>query len=309
LRLTFGWRYDRMAFDYTNHLDGATGNKAFDQVTPKIGATFDLRNDKGLYVNYSEGFSPPGLTSIFRKSANLSTGSEFCYNLEPAKFNNIEIGGWAAFLDNKIYTDVAVYRMIGKRELLNVRQQDNSTDYQSAGKTLHRGVEYGITYKPNSEWFVRFGGTNAIHRFEKFDLSIRNTDEIKDVDGNEMPQSPRWIANTEITYKPENIKGFRVSLEWQRIGSWYQDQANKIKYDDRGFLGLKGISYLNLRAGYEWKGLEVFTNVNNLTNELYANSATRGNSSTDRTIFTPSAPRTFVVGMQYTFIRKNRSTL
>jgi iron complex outermembrane receptor protein len=307
LRLTLGLRYDRMAFDYNNKLDASRGNKAFQQVTPKIGATFDLLNDKGLYANYSEGFSPPGLTSIFRRKANPYDGSEFYYNLKPAKFYNIEIGGWAAFFDNKIYADVAVYQMTGKHELLNVRQQDNSTDYQSAGKTLHRGVEYGITYKPGTEWFVRFGGTNAIHRFEEFDLSIRNTDDIKNVNGNDMPQSPRWIANSEVTYKPKYLQGFRLSLEWQRIGSWYQDQANKIKYDDNGFLGLKGISYLNLRAGYEWRGLEIFTNMMNLTNELYANSATRGNASNDRTTFTPAAPRTFVVGMQYTFNRKNKS--
>lgn len=309
LKLTLGLRYDNMAFDYDNLLDASSGTKAFNQITPKIGATFDLLNDKGLYINYSEGFSPPGLTSIFRKRANPSPGSEFYYNLEPAKFNNVEIGGWAAFFDNKIYTDVAVYRMVGHRELLNVRQQDNAMDYQSAGKTLHHGVEYGITYKPNQEWLVRFGGTNAIHRFERFDVSTRSTDEIKNVDGNDMPQSPRWIANSEVIYKPQYIKGLRMSLEWQRVGSWYQDQTNQTKYDDRGFMGLKGISYLNLRAGYEWKGLELFSNVINLTNELYANAATRGNAITDQTTFTPAAPRTIVVGMQYSFNRKNKSTL
>lgn len=306
LKLTIGLRYDKLAFDYTNQLDATSGKKSYEQVTPKIGATFDLLNDKGLYINYSEGFSPPGLTSIFRKNANTS---EFYYNLEPAKFNNMELGGWGAFFNNKIYFDMALYQMIGHRELLNVRQQDNSIDYQSAGRTLHRGIEYGVTYKPNDEWFFRFGGTNAIHRFEEFDLSTRSTDAVKNVNGNEMPQSPRWIANSEVTYKPKYIKGFRISLEWQRIESWYEDQLNKTKYDDPGFLGLKGISYLNLRAGYGWKGVEIFTNIMNLTDELYANAATRGNSPNDRTTFTPAPPRTVVVGMQYTFNRKVKTKL
>lgn len=303
LRFTLGLRYDKMAFDYENHLDMTTGQKSYEKVTPKLGLTYDLLNDKGLYANYSEGFSPPGLTSIFRKRP--ATGEPgFYYNLEPAKFNNIEVGGWAAFVQNKIYVDVAVYQMIGHNELLSIKKQDNSTDYQSAGKTLHRGIEYGVTYRPNDEWFIRFGGTNAIHRFENFELSNRSTDQVKNVDGNDMPQSPRWIANSEVTYKPRYIKGFRVSLEWQRISSFYQDQVNRVKYEDAGFLGMKGISYLNLRAGYEWKGIEVFTNVMNLTDELYANSATRGNAVTDRTTFTPAAPRTFVVGVQYTFTGK-----
>jgi iron complex outermembrane recepter protein len=302
LKFTLGLRYDKMAFDYTNYLDESSGSKAFEQITPKIGATFDLFNDKGLYVNYSQGFSPPGLTSIFRKKPTSSeAGSEFYYDLEPAQFNNFEIGGWGAFFENKVYVDVAIYHMIGHKELLNIRQQDNSTDYQSAGKTLHRGIEYGITFKPTEEWFFRFGGSNAIHRFEDFELSARSSDEVKNVDGNDMPQSPRWIANSEITYKPNYLKGFRISLEWQRIASWYQNQVNTVKYDDKGFLGLRGVSYLNLRCGYAIRGFEIFTNIANLTDELYANAATRGNSASDRTTFTPAAPRTFVLGVQYTF--------
>ena len=310
LKLTFGVRYDQLSFDYNNDLDSSTGSKSYEQVTPKIGVTFDLLHDKGLYANYSQGFSPPGLTSIFRKRSTPSPdGSAFYYNLQPTNFDNVEIGGWASFFENKVYADVALYQMIGHRELLSIRQQDNSTDYQSAGKTLHRGIEYGITYKPDNEWFFRFGGTNALHRFEHFELSAKSGDEIKNVNGKDMPQSPRWIANSEITYKPEYLKGFRIALEFQRIGSWYEDQVNKVKYDDKTFLGFRGVSYLNLRTGFQWRGVEVFGNVLNLTDELYANSATRGNAANSRTTYTPAAPRTFVLGIQYTFTAKNRSSL
>ncbi len=311
LKVTLGVRYDHMAFDYDNYLDQLSGSKFYSQVTPKVGATFDLLKDRGLYINYSEGFSPPGLTSVFRKrpASSYSAGNEFYYNLEPAHFNNIEAGGWASFLENRIFFDVALYQMMGHQELLNVRQEDNSMDYQSAGKTLHRGIEYGITYKPDEEWLFRFGGTNAIHRFEEFYLSHRSTDDIKNVNGKEMPQSPRWIANSEVTYKPNYVDGLRLSVEWQRISSWYQDQVNDVKYEDKSLFGMRGISYLNLRSGYQYKGFEVFANILNLTNELYANSAIRGNSANDRTAFIPAAPRTFIFGIQYTFTSKTTSSL
>lgn len=308
LKVTAGLRYDVMSFDYHNYLDASTGARSFEQLTPKLGATFDLLHDKGLYANYSEGFSPPGLTSIFRKRTNATPGNAFYYNLAPARFTNFEIGGWGAFFDNKIYLDAAVYQMLGRNELVSVRQPDNSTDHQSVGKTLHRGIEYSMTYKPDQAWLFRFGGTNAIHSFEDFVLSDSGTDVIKNVNGKEMPQSPHWIANSEVTYKPLYLEGFRISLEWQRIGAWYQDQVNRVQYDDRSFLGLKGVSYLNMRTGYERNGFEVFAKVMNLTNELYANAATRGNRSTDRTTYTPAAPRTFVFGIQYTFTGTTRST-
>ncbi|MGC3947856.1 MAG: TonB-dependent receptor [Chryseolinea sp.] len=303
LKLTLGLRYDNMAFDYENFLDSSTGTKSYGQFAPKVGVTFDLLNDNGLYANYSEGFSPPALTAIFRKrpAASSTPGNEFYYNLEPARFKNLEVGGWGTLIQSKLYFDYAFYQMTGRNELLSIRQPDNSTDYQSAGKTLHRGVEYGLTYKPNEEWFFRFGGTNAIHKFEEFELSNRSTDAVQNVNGKEIPQSPRWIANSEVTYKPRYLKGFRIAVEWQRISSWYQDQVNQVKYDDKTLFGMQGVSYLNLRAGYQWRGIEVYTNVLNLTDELYANAATRGNSTSDRTTFTPAAPRTFVFGVQYTF--------
>jgi iron complex outermembrane recepter protein len=100
------------------------------------------------------------------------------------------------------------------------------------------------------------------------------------------------------------LKGLTASIEWQRIGSWYQDQANHVKYHDVGLFGMKGMSYLNFRSGYKYKDFEFFINVMNVTNELYAHSASRGNSVTDQSTFTPAAPRTMVTGIQYNFSAK-----
>lgn len=302
LRFSAGLRYDRMGFAYENFLDKTTGTKQYGQLTPKIGATYDLDNGRGLYANLSRGFAPPGLTAIFRKNPTATTGQPaFYYNLEPAQFVNVELGGWASFYERKLQFDWAVYQMRGRNELLNIRQPDNSTDYQSAGRTLHRGVEYNLTYKPSNEWFIRVGGTNAVHRFDDFAISNRQTDAVRNLTGLDMPQAPRWIANAELTYKPRWVKGLRTMLEYQRIGPWYQNQINTVRYSDRGAFGAKGVSVLNLRMGYEWRGLDVYANVTNLTNELYAHNATRGNNPTDRTTFTPAAPRTLVLGIQYTF--------
>jgi iron complex outermembrane receptor protein len=310
LQVILGGRFDRLAFDYQNFLDHSAGSKTYQQATPKVGLTYDLGRGRGLYANYSQGFSPPGLTSIFRKrpvpaGTPADVPAEFYYNLKPARFFNREIGGWAALLANKVYVDVAFYQLDGRDELLSIRQPDNSTDYQSAGKTLHRGVEYGLTYKPTGELFFRFGGTNAVHRFEQFVLSTRATDAVQNVDGRQMPQAPRWVANTELTYKPRWVPGLRLAAEYQRLSSWYQDQLNRVKYDDRGLFGARGVSVLNLRTGYAWhETVEVFVNVLNVTNERYATAATRGNAPTDRTTYTPGAPRTVALGLQYNFIGK-----
>ncbi|WP_461050689.1 TonB-dependent receptor [Spirosoma arcticum] len=309
LRVTAGLRYDRMSFDYDNFLDKKSGTKSYEQVSPKVGMVYDLGRGRGLYANYGRGFAPPGLTAIFRLRPSVQQvagQAPFYYNLQPARFENMEVGGWFSALQNKLYADVSIYRLNGTNELLSIRQTDNSTDYQSVGRTLHQGVEFGLTYKPSSEWLVRVGGANALHRFEDFQLSVRQADAVKNLSGKEMPSAPRWIVNTEVFYKPRWLKGFRVAAEWQRLTPFYLNQINTVRYDNQGAFGARGISVINTRLGYERKGVEVFVNVLNLTDELYISSASRGNNATDRTNFSPSAPRTVGLGVQYTFAGKAR---
>ncbi|MGL4632497.1 MAG: TonB-dependent receptor [Leadbetterella sp.] len=292
LRVSLGGRYDIMDLDYVNNINSTSGNIVYNKVTPKIGATYDLGKSKGFYVNYSQGFSPPSLTAIFRPKPNTNP-VEFYTNLNPAYFDNYEIGGWASLLKNKVYLDLSLYQMNGRNELLSIRQPDNSFDYQSAGKTLHRGIEFGITAKPTKEFGFRFGGTTALHRFEDFQISNKSTDQFQNLADFEMPSSPRWTWNTEFSYYPKALKNLRTSLEWQYVSSWYQNQINTVKYE--------GYNLLNFRIGYKLKSVEIYSNVMNLMDELYANSASRGNNATDRTTYNPGSPRTFVFGVQYNF--------
>lgn len=295
LRFSTGLRYDIMSFTYDNFLDQSSGSKRYEQFTPKLGLTFDAGKGRGLYANFSKGFAPPALSAIFRKKPNTNP-AEFYYNLNPGQFSNYEVGGWASLWKNKVYVDIAFYKLVGRNELLSIRQPDNSTDYQSAGKTQHRGIEYGITIKPAKAYSFRFSGTTALHRFDDFLVSNKASDALKKLDGFEMPGSPRTTFNTEFSYYPGWLKNLRTAVEWQHSAGWYQNQINTVRY--------KGYDFLNFRIGYQWKGIEIFTNVLNLADALYATSVTRGNNATDRSTFTPAAPRSFVMGLQYNFTAK-----
>jgi iron complex outermembrane receptor protein len=118
-------------------------------------------------------------------------------------------------------------------------------------------------------------------------LSTKASDVLKNVNGKEMPQAPNFIANSEVTYKH---KGMRVALEWQKIGPWFQDQVNKVTYE--------GMSVFNLRIGYNYRAYQFFMNMLNVGDSLYATAATRGNNASDKSIYTPAAPRTVVAGVQ-----------
>ena len=128
----------------------------------------------------------------------------------------------------------------------------------------------------------------------------------QNVNGKEMPQAPHFIGNFELTYKPNWLKGSRIAVEWQRIGPWFVNQVNTKQYADEGFLGAKGVSVLNIRMGYTYKAIQVFANILNVSNELYATAASRGNNPTDKTTFTPAAPRSVNAGIMFDLFQLNQ---
>jgi iron complex outermembrane receptor protein len=290
ITITAGARYDNMKINYNNSLDKSIGTKTYNQPTFKGGVNYNPIQEVGFYSNYSQGFAPPGVTSIFRKKPNTNP-AEFYYNLEPATFNSYEIGGWVSILKNKLSFNYALYYMEGKNELLNIRQPDNSYDYQSAGETLHKGIEFGFNYNPSSQLGIRIGGTTSRHIFVDFQVSDKPSDPIQNLNGYEMPAAPKWIGNSEISYYPKWVPNLRASVEWQYVSSWYLNQINTAQYD--------GYNLFNGRIGYTYKSIELYANIINLTDELYATNVSQGNNTTDKPTFTAAAPRTFMIGLMY----------
>lgn len=297
LILTFGMRHDIMDLSYNNYINKSNGDQKYERTTFKGGLNFIINKNLSYYVNYSEGFTPPGVTSIFRLKPGTGgkTGipADFYYNLKPALFRNYEIGGYANLIGNKLTIDYAFYLLNGQNELLNIRQADNSFDYQSAGQTRHKGVEFSLNYYHSKQLQFRIGGTTAQHTYVKFDVSAKPSDPIKNLDGFEMPSAPKWSGNSEITYKPNWFPNFRIALECQYVSSFYQDQINTVKYE--------GYTIFNSRLGYTWKNFEVFTNILNATDKLYAYNVTKGNTTNAQATYTVAAPRTFMFGLQYSF--------
>ena len=295
LIVTGGTRYDQMKIDYYNEISKKEGVKKYDQFTYKLGVNFNPFSFAGFYANYAQGFTPPGASTIFETKAgtggNTGIPAQFNYDLKSAVFNNYEVGGWFSFLSKKLSLDYSIYLLEGENELISTRLVDFSTDYRSAGKTLHQGVEFGLNYKPSPQLNFRFGGAYSRHKFIEFVLPDRASDGVKNLNDKEMPSAPRWIGNMELSYYPKWLPNFRIATELQYISSFYQDQINTVKYD--------GYNVFNGRVGYAFKGVEVYMNVMNFTNKLYAFNVSRGNLSTSQPTYTAAAPRTFVFGLQY----------
>ncbi|RXK81048.1 TonB-dependent receptor [Filimonas effusa] len=284
VRIVTALRYDAFRYDYTNKLPAnkVTGAAStvnnFSRFTPKLGLTYNYRGI-GFYGNYSQGYVPPQLTELYSSTAVAPY-------LLPQTFFNYEVGGWLSLVSNKLYADWSIYLMNGSNEIISVLQPDNTTINQNAGNTRHKGIEYGLTYKTAAGLTVRFSGSGSKHAF------IRNVAGGINYNGYEMSGAPRFTGNAEVTYKPTWINGLRVSAEWQHVSGYYMDDLNKTRY--------KGYDVLNLRTGYQWHGLEIWTNVLNLFNQYYATTATAAFRASGTTYsYNLADPRNITIGLGY----------
>ncbi len=286
LRISTALRYDAFQYAFVNALPGSkvTGGPStitnYGKVAPKIGFTYNYHGI-GFYGTYSEGYVPPQITDVFGKTTNNAY-------LLPQTFKNYELGGWLSLVQNKLYIDYSFYLMNGTNEIINVRLPDNTTAPQNAGATRHKGIEYGIIYRPVEDLYLRMSGTNALHKFVNYVASGVN------YDGYEMPNAPHFSGNAEVVYKPHYIKGFRIGAEEQIIGRYYEDNKQLRTYD--------GFKVTNIRAGYEFGPAEIWVNALNVFNTYYATLATATVTGEKASYsYNLGDPRAFTLGLAYHF--------
>ncbi|GAB2976020.1 TonB-dependent receptor [Mucilaginibacter puniceus] len=291
LRVVLGLRYDRVHYNFTNGLPASNTRykqqetNDFNILAPKLGLTYDLGSNKGLYANYSVGFQPPETNGLY--------GSRQLTPLKQATFNNYEVGGWLSALDKKLFFELSLYSLEGKNEIITQLLPDNTTQNQNAGATRHRGIEYSLTYAPVNSLSFRFGGTNARHTYIDYSEVVSGTNVS--YNGKTMNNAPNWIANSEITYKPNYFKGFRIAAEWQHLDGFFTNPANTKTYS--------GYNIYNLRMGYNFKnkdinGAGIWFNALNITNALYATNVV---SNQYGDTYTAAPPRVFTLGISYSF--------
>ena len=283
LKFSASLRYDRFRYDHRNFLPPSSFSgspdavSTFDAFTPKIGFTYDLANNRGVYANYAQGFVPPQVSELYRGVQIPS--------LDPSVYNNYEVGGWYSLrLNDKLmgYGNVALYQVEATNQIISVQLDDGTRENRNAGEIRSRGVEYMIQLDFDQQLQFRWSGSFARHEFIDY---VENGSEFN---GNEMAQGANALFNYEVTYRPKQLPGLRLSVENQYMGPYWMDNANTTEYE--------GFSLFNLRSGYRFHGVDVGFTILNLTDELWS---PRASSSRFGTTFTPGIPRTWQVNLAY----------
>lgn len=300
LRVTAGLRYDHIDYHYDNKMaDGlliinpsstsfpvrynhpGDTSVSFSHLSPKLGATYAFNRKLNGFVSYRHAFRAPSEGQLFRPGRAINT-----VNLKPVKVDSYETG-LRGKNDSGMTYELSLYYMSKKDDILTYRHPDNSREVMNGGETSHQGIEGSLNIPLPKKLALSMSLSYARHTYEDW-----KPNATTDYSGNEMNSAPRLVANTRLMYRPSYLNGGRMELEWERLGSYWMDQANTHKYDGHDLLHLR-VNYL---LGKQW---ELYGRIMNMTDERYATAASY--SSSGNSEYAPGLPRTLYAGASYHF--------
>ena len=288
LHVSTGLRLDVIDYAYENHLSvvtegphrrAASTSRSFAHASPKLGMSYRLGTSSNVFASYRHAFRVPSEGQLFRQGSTNNT-----LDLKPVRAENLE-SGLRLRVTPDVDLEVSVYRLWKTDDIITFTDAVGIRITTNAGETSHTGIETALRLRPFQGLEVRGSFSYAVHRFESWRLS-----STADLSGNEMDVAPRVLAFASATYVPPFMQNSNIALEWNRIGSYWMDPENTVKYDGNNIVNLVA------NIGFPFD-LTVFGRLANLTNELYAEQATYNALRGEE--FAPALPRTLHLGVRY----------
>jgi len=304
-----------------------SGKHVFDRFNPSVGLTYNPYEAIGFYANYSESTRAP--TSIELGCANPS---------QPCRLPNSMAGdpdlkqvitenwetGFRGMLPGKVDWSLGYFNIINNDDIQFVAAPNTIANgfgyFKNFGKTQRQGIEASLDRKVE-DWSV---GANYTY----LDATYQSTETLNSQynlagttpgvegstitinPGNHIPLVPKHTFKTYVNYQITkdwganlNIIGFSESFV-----SGNENNNNQVNGKIPGYVVANyGVRY----APTFVKGLQVFGQVNNILDNHYYTGGQFGaagiangryqDAPGGTTFYAPGAPRTWWLGMRYSF--------
>ncbi|EJL64889.1 TonB-dependent siderophore receptor [Flavobacterium sp. CF136] len=248
---------------------------------PRVGVTYAINNAINVYSTYLEGYQPQSNTvTLMPQTGSLPAGSQF----DPLKSDLKEFGLKAAFFDNTMSFNAAVYEINQRNILMNANDSVNPDLLVTRGGERSRGFECDLAGYITHDWQI-----NASYSY--IDAKITN-DSNASLIGARKQNTPKNSANLWTRY---NFASDSV-LEDFGIGFGMQYQSSKVPWFTRDFT-LPDFTVFDAALYYKpnKSNMQIALNAGNLLNKTYWLGA-----QNYLRLF-PGAPRNFNLTVTYKF--------
>ncbi|MDY7536890.1 TonB-dependent receptor [Undibacterium sp. RTI2.1] len=274
IKLRGGLRYTEDKKYFNANVVGSIGPSAVQESASKVSwdasAAYALNKDINLYTRIATGFRAPSIaapsTTVPITVANAET------------ILSAEVGIKADLFNRRARVNASIYDFdIKNQQLTAVGGQSNTTMLLNAAKTVGHGVEVDFEALLTDRLRATLGGSYNFTEIQDPNLAVAKcaactiTDPINSanrvlINGNPLPQAPKWIANATLRY------GIPMSDDSELFfyTDWsYRSKINFFLYEAKEFTG-KPLVEGGLRVGYSWKDgkYEVAAYSRNITNTV-----------------------------------------
>lgn len=277
---------------YTRDEIDQSGAYTFGTVySPRLGMVYDVSLNKSFYASISHGFSTPAVAETLTPEGLINT------SLKPETGINYEAGFKGNWLNNRLYTEVAVYSIQVEDLLVAERVAEDQYIGRNIGKTDHNGLEFLVSYRtdlsPSIALKTFLNGSLNFFEFDEF------TERGVDYSGNELPGVPErtFNAGLDLVF----LNDLSLNATWQHVGEMPLDDANTGYNEGYNLLHIKAA--YELRLGEHWR-TEFFGGLNNVLDEAYASAIVPnavGFGGAAPRYFYPGNPRNYFAGVNLNY--------
>ncbi|MFL6601657.1 MAG: TonB-dependent receptor [Steroidobacteraceae bacterium] len=249
-----------------------------------VSPTWQVQPDVNLYARVATGFRAP--------SFGAPTGTQAIQVAQSEKNISYETGIKAELFDRRarIAFDVFYYD-VSHQQLTAVGGSSNVTALINSAHTKGKGAELDFEARPIPNLVVNLSGSFNQTRIEDANLAVgpcfnwsfispeihcnitnpSNAAGLTLIDGNPLPQAPRWTGDLSLRYSVPLGPGSEVYIytDWS-----YRSEINFFLYESKEFVGAP-LTQGGVRLGYTWsdRKYEVAAFCRNCTNQIRTTGA------------------------------------
>lgn len=261
--------FEREIFRQSSNDTLINGGNAIAQLIPGVGLNYAMTKDVTFFAGAHRGFAPPILKNaitnageVYELDAELSWNYEAGVRSVPMRGLTVELTGFMMDFENQI---IPVSEASGGM----------GSGLVNGGRTMHRGVEAGITagIAEFADWPFRLDLDVSATYVDAYFVGDRFQpvqDDLVNVDGMRTPYAPEWLLSSALTFEMKN--GFGLRLTGTFVSEQFTDEINSIEPTPNGRDGLiPSYFLLDGTARYQlskWN-TTLSLSVKNMTDERY----------------------------------------
>ncbi len=241
--------------------------------SPKLGLLYEPAKDVQFFANVSRSFEPPS----FGELTDASGGGRGLVKLDAQTATTAEIGTRGR--SGRFGWELAYYYAWLDNELLEFQVAPGLGQTVNAGRTVHQGVELGFDVEVARGLFFAHGKPVAAGSGKQLAPAVEMSEDKLVLRGTYLWSDFRYDG--DATYGDGLLAGIpehyvRAELMYEHPSGFYAGPnleyvPKGYRVDSRGTLFADGYLLLGAKVGWRnEKGLSVFVEAKNLTDEHYA---------------------------------------